>query len=80
MLEVKDLHSFYGDAHVLHGVTLTVSPSEVVALLGRNGMGKTTLIRSIMRLAEWVPGETSAFFVALREAHRTSVPNAEIRV
>jgi branched-chain amino acid transport system ATP-binding protein len=52
MLEVKDLHSFYGDAHVLHGVTLTVRPSEVVALLGRNGMGKTTLIRSIMRLAQ----------------------------
>ncbi|WP_046867716.1 ABC transporter ATP-binding protein [Microvirga massiliensis] len=52
MLEVKDLHSFYGEAHVLHGVTLTVRPSEVVALLGRNGMGKTTLIRSIMRLAQ----------------------------
>jgi branched-chain amino acid transport system ATP-binding protein len=52
MLEVKDLHSFYGDAHVLHGVTLTVRPSEVIALLGRNGMGKTTLIRSIMRLAQ----------------------------
>jgi branched-chain amino acid transport system ATP-binding protein len=52
MLEVKDLHSFYGDAHVLHGVTLNVRPSEVVALLGRNGMGKTTLIRSIMRLAQ----------------------------
>jgi branched-chain amino acid transport system ATP-binding protein len=52
MLEVKDLHSFYGDAHVLHGVTLNVGPGEVVALLGRNGMGKTTLIRSIMRLAQ----------------------------
>jgi branched-chain amino acid transport system ATP-binding protein len=50
MLEVRDLHSFYGDAHVLHGVSLTVADSEVVALLGRNGMGKTTLIRSIMRL------------------------------
>lgn len=50
MLEVRDLHSFYGDAHVLHGVTLNVGPGEVVALLGRNGMGKTTLIRSIMRL------------------------------
>src|SRR5215218_9598403 len=52
MLEVKDLHSFYGDAHVLHGVTLNVKSNEVVALLGRNGMGKTTLIRSIMRLAQ----------------------------
>jgi branched-chain amino acid transport system ATP-binding protein len=50
MLEVRDLHSFYGDAHVLHGATLKVAEGEVVALLGRNGMGKTTLISSIMRL------------------------------
>ena len=52
MLEIRDLHSFYGDAHVLHGASLTVAPGEVVALLGRNGMGKSTLIRSIMRLAQ----------------------------
>lgn len=52
MLEVRNLHSFYGDAHVLHGVSLEVKAGEVVALLGRNGMGKTTLIRSIMRLAQ----------------------------
>jgi branched-chain amino acid transport system ATP-binding protein len=50
MLEVRDLQSFYGDAHVLHGTSLEVSPGEIVALLGRNGMGKTTLIRSIMGL------------------------------
>ena len=43
MLEVRNLHSFYGDAHVLHGVSLEVKAGEVVALLGRNGMGKTTL-------------------------------------
>ena len=48
MLEVRDLHSNYGDAHILHGVSLDVPASRVVALLGRNGMGKTTLIRSIM--------------------------------
>lgn len=52
MLEVRNLHSFYGDAHVLHGVSLDVRPGEVVALLGRNGMGKSTLIRSIMRLSQ----------------------------
>ena len=51
MLEVRDLNSFYGDAHVLHGASLTVRPREVVALLGRNGMGKTSLVRSVMGLA-----------------------------
>ena len=51
MLEVRGLHSYYGDAHILHGVSLDVAPAEIVALLGRNGMGKTTLIRSIMGLA-----------------------------
>lgn len=51
MLEVRDLHSYYGDAHVIHGVSLNVGAGEVVAMLGRNGMGKTTVIRSIMGLA-----------------------------
>ena len=51
MLEIRGLQSFYGDAHVLHGVSMGVGPGEAVALLGRNGMGKTTLIRSIMGLA-----------------------------
>jgi branched-chain amino acid transport system ATP-binding protein len=50
MLEVRDLHSFYGNAHVICGASLTVAAGEVVGLLGRNGMGKTTLIRSIMGL------------------------------
>ena len=50
MLDVRDLHSFYGAAHVLHGASLVVKPGEIVGLLGRNGMGKTTLIRSIMGL------------------------------
>ena len=50
MLEVRDLHSGYGEAIVVRGVSLDVGPGEIVALLGRNGMGKTTLIRSIMGL------------------------------
>jgi branched-chain amino acid transport system ATP-binding protein len=48
MLSVTDLHTYYGDSHVLHGVSLAVAPGEVVAILGRNGMGKTTLIRSVV--------------------------------
>ena len=48
MLEVVDLFAGYGDAQVLHGVSVAVGKGQVVALLGRNGMGKTTLIRAIM--------------------------------
>jgi branched-chain amino acid transport system ATP-binding protein len=50
MLEIRQLHSNYGDATVLRGVDLDVPAREVVGLLGRNGMGKTTLIRSVMGL------------------------------
>jgi branched-chain amino acid transport system ATP-binding protein len=48
VLAVAGVHTYYGDSHVLHGVTLGVAPGEVVAILGRNGMGKTTLIRSVV--------------------------------
>ena len=51
MLDVRDLHAGYGEARVLHGVSLTVEPGQVHALLGRNGMGKTTLVRAMMGLA-----------------------------
>jgi branched-chain amino acid transport system ATP-binding protein len=48
MLQVEALHAHYGAAHVLHGVTMLIEPGTSVGLLGRNGMGKTTLIRTIM--------------------------------
>ncbi len=48
MLAVEAVHSYYGDSHVLHGVSLAVGRGEAVVLLGRNGVGKTTLIRSIV--------------------------------
>ncbi|WP_376967120.1 ABC transporter ATP-binding protein [Azospirillum sp. A26] len=48
MLEIADLHGFYGESHVLHGVSLEVRQGEVVTLLGRNGAGKTSTMRAIM--------------------------------
>jgi branched-chain amino acid transport system ATP-binding protein len=54
MLSITELHSGYGKKHVLHGVTLKVNRGEVVTLLGRNGMGKTTSLRTVMGLnAAW---------------------------
>ena len=47
MLDVKEIHTYYGDSYVLQGVSLSVSKGQVVALMGRNGVGKTTTIRSI---------------------------------
>jgi branched-chain amino acid transport system ATP-binding protein len=49
-LRVTDLHAFYGESHILHGVDLTVNKGEVVTLLGRNGAGRTTTLKSILGL------------------------------
>ena len=50
MLEVRDLHAWYGESHVLHGVNFNVQEGEVVTLLGRNGAGRTSTLRAIMGL------------------------------
>lgn len=47
-LEIADLHAWYGESHVLHGVNMTVGEGEMVTILGRNGVGKTTTLRTIM--------------------------------
>jgi branched-chain amino acid transport system ATP-binding protein len=49
-LEIKNLHTWYGESHILHGVDLHVERGEVVTLLGRNGAGRTTTLRSVMGL------------------------------
>ncbi len=48
LLEVRDLHAWYGESHILHGVDFDIRPGEMVTLLGRNGAGKTTTLKSIM--------------------------------
>jgi branched-chain amino acid transport system ATP-binding protein len=59
MLSVNDLHAFYGRAHILQGVSLETRPGEVVALLGRNGAGKSTAMKAIMGLVPPAGGEVS---------------------
>jgi len=48
MLTIEDIHTYYGDSYILQGISMKVPDGQVVGLLGRNGMGKTTLIRSII--------------------------------
>ena len=52
ILEVEDLNTYYGASHVLQGISLNVAEGELVALLGRNGMGKSTILKTIMGLVE----------------------------
>jgi branched-chain amino acid transport system ATP-binding protein len=52
MLDVQDLHAYYGKSHILHGVHLSVGEGEIVSLLGRNGVGRSTTCKAIMGLVE----------------------------
>ena len=59
MLKVSDIHTYYGESHVLQGISLDVSHGQCVALLGRNGAGKTTTLRSILGLTPMRRGQIS---------------------
>jgi len=52
VLHIQDLHAFYGKSHVLHGVHMDVKPGEIVSLLGRNGSGRSTTVKTIMGLVD----------------------------
>jgi branched-chain amino acid transport system ATP-binding protein len=56
LVDARGLHTYYGNSHVLHGVDLTIRSGESICLLGRNGMGKTTTIRSILGLTPFREG------------------------
>ena len=52
MLKVKNLHSYYGKSHILQGIDLSINEGEIVSLLGRNGVGRSTFIKSIMGMVK----------------------------
>ncbi len=60
LLTVDDIHTYYGEAHILQGVSLTVGEGEVVTMIGRNGAGKTTTLLSIMGIARARRGRGAA--------------------
>ena len=57
LLDLKDVNAFYGAAHILHGLSLRVEAGERVALIGRNGVGKTTVVNTILGLAQMKGGQ-----------------------
>ena len=57
VIEARGIHTFYGRSHILHGVDFTIQHGETIALMGRNGMGKTTLLRSLLSLTPPRKGE-----------------------
>ncbi len=71
LLEVRDLHAWYGESHILHGVTFDVRAGEVVTLLGRNGAGKTTTLKAIMGIVRRRTGSVR-FDGAVELIHRPS--------
>ena len=73
MLELRDVHAYYGESHVLHGMTLSVETGEVATLVGRNGVGKTTTLRTIMGI---LPARQGA--IALDGAPLTGLPSDKI--
>lgn len=78
MLDVKDIHTYYGNSYILQGVSLSVSEGQVVALMGRNGVGKTTTIRSI---AGFTPPRTGSIVFKGREiAHMPAYSIAHMGV
>jgi len=73
LLTVEEIHTYYGEAHILQGVSLRLEEGEVVTLIGRNGAGKTTTLRSIMGIARPSRGR-----VTLRGENLTRRPTHEI--
>ena len=82
MLEIDELHAYYGKSHVLHGVSLQVRAGEIVSLLGRNGSGRSTTVKAVMGLVEargavprrWRCSPSSRFWCTVSDG-KTSRPS-----
>lgn len=78
LIEARGIHAHYGASHVLHGVDLVVRPGETVGLMGRNGMGKTTLLKSVLGLVLPTGGRVSVRGVDMTRAAPHRVARAGI--
>lgn len=80
MLEVEDIHTYYGDSHVLKGVSLTINEGEIVGLLGRNGVGKTTTLRSITGIRPPRSGTIRFVGKDITDAKKTGIARSGIKL
>ena len=80
LLRVTDIHTYYGDSYVLQGVSLTLRKGQIAAILGRNGMGKTTLIRSVAGLTPPRTGEVVYRDMSLRGKPPYAITQAGISI
>jgi branched-chain amino acid transport system ATP-binding protein len=78
ILNAQDLHAWYGTSHVLHGVSLAIERGQTLALLGRNGMGKSTLIRTLMGLVPQRTGVVQLFGQDMSRAKPHEVARAGV--
>ena len=78
MLEVRDIHAAYGQVKVLHGVSFEVKPGEILCLLGRNGAGKTTALKSVMGLVPPSAGSVSLDGESLSDLQPHDIPRRGI--
>ena len=77
VLRARDIHTFYGKSHILHGISIEVNEGEIVAVLGRNGAGKTTTVRSLVGLDAAAASARSKFSATTRRAgRRTASPGS----
>ncbi|MFO1136413.1 MAG: ABC transporter ATP-binding protein [Rhodoblastus sp.] len=80
LLAFEDVHSYYGKAHVLHGVSLSVKQGERVAIIGRNGVGKTTVVNSFLGIAQVRRGRIELNGAAARAIRHFTAAKAGIAV
>jgi branched-chain amino acid transport system ATP-binding protein len=80
LLTVSDIHTYYGDSYVLQGISLTLRKGQIAAILGRNGMGKTTLIRSVAGLTPPRTGEIVYRNISLRGKAPYAIAQAGISI
>ena len=76
LLEVDNINTFRGPAHILHGVSLNVGDNEVVSLVGRNGAGRTTIIESIVGLLPVHSGQSGFTVMTSPACRRIGAPNS----